>query len=107
MRLCVRHKTDEEFVETVRRRISGPETSRGFHVRRILLLVLTLVLLCKLSAWLPSHASMTEGRMWQAVSVADGTVIGWMLCLATYNVIWMVRACRGLREERLMIRFHD
>ncbi len=107
MRLCIRRSTDEEFVETVRRRIGGTEKSGLFHAGRLLLLALILVLLCELSPWLTYHGPMVESPMWQAISVADGTMIGLMFCFGVYSVIWMVRVYRGPREERLMIKFHD
>ena len=104
-----RRKTDEEYVESVRKQVARSKWYGVFHA-------------CGFVFFLGAYWWiwwMTYSPDSPLLDIASGAGIGWyigvllgafaglQLVFAAQNVMWAAQRFRGFRTDRLMLRFHD
>lgn len=106
MRLWPKPRTDEEYVELVRKRMSRRKAFVALHICTVLLFVLLFLLSVAFLSWFLSRIPKDMEHMEQLFAVIDGKMAGWMLSFGGCCLILGVRHFRGPRAEHLMIQFH-
>ena len=106
---CCASKTDEEYVESVRKQIGRSKWFGVFHACGCIFFLgmySTIV-------WMIYSPGSPLAELPQAVGsggivgIALGVFAGIQLVFAVQNAIWAAQHFRGHRTERLMLRFHD
>ena len=105
MELYPKHKTDEEFVEAVRKQAAHSRKFGIFHACGVLFFLGAFLVL--------SHLIHSVDGMMEDVSsgVHVGIMFGFMggifILLAVQNVMWATQYFKGNRTEHLMLKFYD
>lgn len=107
MRCWPKPRTDEGYVEFVRERMKRRKALVVSHICAVLLFFLLIPLSIAVSAWLRSRIPLDLDHIGQWGAVIDGRMAGWGFTVGLCSVILGIRAFRGPRAERLMIKFHD
>jgi hypothetical protein len=103
MRLWPKPRTDEGYVELVRKRMSHRRTFVALHICTALLFLLLFLLYVAFLSW---FLSRIPKDMEQLFAVIDGKMAGWSFFFGGCCLILGVRVLRGARAARLMIQFH-
>lgn len=107
MRFFSERGTDEQYVEAVRAWLANPKGSWTRQMGAFLLLVAMAIILPLLIITGYERLAAHEAHPWQMISFFLAQRAGVPLALAAFSLRWAVRAFRGPRLERLMIRYHD
>jgi hypothetical protein len=109
MEPCSRRKTDEEYIESVRRQVERSKWFGVFHACGCIFFLgaywwIWRMLYSPDSPLAELPQAVGSGGM---IGIALGAFAGIQLVLAGQNAIWAGQYFRGHRTERLMLRFHD
>ena len=109
MELYPKRKTDEEYIEALRKLVARSKWFGVFHAFFVLFFLgMFLVwwhLLCKLDQLFPELAeSIGKGIH---IGIMFGAVAGLFAFYALQAVFWSVQSFCGQRTERLLLKFHD
>ena len=106
---CCTSKTDEEYVESVRKQIGRSKWFGVFHACGCIFFLGMFWWIW----WMIYSTDSTFAVFPQAagsggiIGIALGAFAGIQLVLAGQNAMWAAQHFRGHRTERLMLRFHD
>jgi len=102
MKLCPKRKTDEEYIESVRRLVSRRNWHVAIHAG---LAVLLFGMFWKFWGWIFSDPDMhTDGPEFRIMLGALAGVMLVQVASSGYNVLW---ALKGQRTERILLRLYD
>ena len=107
MGLLSESKTDERYMETVQEWLASPKQFRTRHTGAFLLLLAMTVTLPVLAGKGFTRFVAPEADHWLLALFSTARMAGLPLSYAGFLVLWGVRARRGLRIDRLMIKYHD
>jgi hypothetical protein len=109
MEVCPKRKTDEEYVEWVRRLVARSKWVGVFHVCGFVFFLAVYLVIWRM-IYSPESPlrdiPVASGTGWY-IGVMLGVFAGVQLVFAVQNAIWAGQRFRGFRTERLMLRFHD
>src|SRR6266446_5669987 len=106
---CSRRKTDEEYVESVRKQIERSKWFGVFHTSGCIFFLgvfwsMWWMIYSTDSPFAELPPAAGSGGV---LGIALGAFAGIQLVLAGQNAMWAAQHFRGHRTERLMLRFHD
>jgi len=104
MKLCQKPKTDEEYVESIRRRLS---LSRLDALMCAGLALLFFGLSWRFWRPIYSGADMQGDKTGFRVGIVFGLVAGVTLALSVNSIVAMLWSLKGNRTERLLVQFND
>ena len=109
MELRPKRKTDEEYVESVRRQVAQSKWFGVFHACGFVFFLGAFWWIWWMiySPNSPLAEFLGAARSSSILGIAFGAFAGIQLVFAGQNAMWAAQHFRGHRTERLMLRFHD
>jgi len=109
MQLYPKGKSDEEYVESVRRLVARSRWFGLFHAFACIFFLAMFWWTWRMALSIDSMiadlpVSVERGAF---LGVMMGAFAGFALLLAAQNAIWAGQYLRGMRTEKLMLKFHD
>ena len=103
MKLYPERKTDEEYVETIRKVVAGSKRHRIFQA---VMTAVYIVIICKLGYVFYEIAKNT-GTKGVGVGMLMGISLGFLSTTAASMILGVVNTFAGERASRLLLKYHD
>ncbi|MCG3149218.1 MAG: hypothetical protein PCFJNLEI_02681 [Verrucomicrobiae bacterium] len=109
MELYPKRKTDEEYVESVRKLVARAKWFGVFHACGFVFFLAAYFVFWRMiySSESPLREIFAAGGSGWYIGVMLGAGAGLLLVFAAQNAMWAGQRFRGFRTEKLMLRFHD
>ncbi|KKL94692.1 hypothetical protein LCGC14_1862140 [marine sediment metagenome] len=105
MELYPKRKTDEQYVEAVRKLVARSRWFGVYHACLVIVFVVAFQILWRSICSVDGLMSGVSKGV--HIGIMLGAMAGVLMVLAAQNVIWGAQCFKGHRTERLMLKFHD